>query len=188
MSLPSGEHTLTSGGTGSRPRIGPTAGRRGAVWLVLMVACAPTEQAPSQGAPAADTAVTTASSPTSARDMADTVRPRVPAVAPNHTPPGFYGPENIRHGSACLAGAMLRGIVVVVFEEGATQAERQAAVDLVKGEVVGGINPGVGREGYYYIRVEDDPDGQILCDATDLLDDLPQVALAVESIVEGYPS
>jgi hypothetical protein len=60
MSLASHEHPLTSEGTGFRLRIGATACRRGAVLLVVMVACAPTEKAPSQGAAPEDTAVSTA--------------------------------------------------------------------------------------------------------------------------------
>jgi hypothetical protein len=168
-------------------RIGPAAARLGMVWLVLMVACAPTEQAPAQEAAPEDPAVTTAPAhrdePSDA--PAEPVRPRVPAVAPDSIPPGFYGPDNIRHGSTCLSGEMLRGILVVVFQEGATQAERQAAVDLVNGEVVAGLNPHDGREGSYYIRVEDDPDGEILCAAARRLTGLPQIRRAHEVIFMG---
>lgn len=107
----------------------------------------------------------------------------VPAVAPDTVPAGFYDAENIRTGSACVSGRMLRGIVVVTFNEGTTQADKQAAIDLIDGEVVGGILPRDGKEGYYYVRVEDDPDGQVLCNAIEALNALPQVGYASESLL-----
>lgn len=70
----------------------------------------------------------------------------VPAVAPDTVPSGFYDTENVRTGSACVSGRMLRGIVVVTFNEGTAQADKQAAIDLIDGEVVGGILPGDGKE------------------------------------------
>lgn len=106
----------------------------------------------------------------------DTTRPSVPPTAPNDIPRGLY--QDIRHGSACVSGPMVRATVVVIFREGTTQREKQAAIDLVRGEVVGGIRGVAGLEGYYYVRVEDDPEGWILCRAVSRLDGLPQVALA----------
>jgi len=105
---------------------------------------------------------------------------QVPGQAPDTVPAGFYDPENIRMGTVCVSGPMLRGIVVITFVEGASQAERQEAVDLVGGEVVGGIRSG-DREGFYYVRVEDDQEGQVLCDAMLALNELPQVSLATPS-------
>jgi hypothetical protein len=57
----------------------------------------------------------------------------------------------------------------------------------VNGEVVGGLNPHDGREGSYYIRVEDDPDGEILCAADRKLNGLPQIVRAHPVIFMGPP-
>lgn len=123
------------------------------------------------------------SAPSEAQAPSPTSGP-VPAEAPDTVPEGFYDSANYRTGSACSTGAMLRGIVVVVFEEGTTQEEKQEAVDLVGGEVVGGMS-GLEYEGCYYVRVEDDPDGRVLCEAIDVLYGLPQVGVATPSLAGG---
>lgn len=112
--------------------------------------------------------------------------PQVPPAAPDSLPAGLYDESNVRFGSACVTGPMLRGIVVVIFQQGATQAERQEAVDLVNGVVIGGVHAVEELEGSYYVRVEDDPDGQILCDAVEALNALPQVLFAGEELF-GFP-
>lgn len=105
------------------------------------------------------------------------VRPRVPAQAPDTVPAGVFVASNLRGGSACVSGPQLRGIVLLVFRAEATQAERQEAVDLVEGEVIGGRRP-LAPEGEYVVRVEDDEDGEILCQAIETLNALPQVDYA----------
>lgn len=106
----------------------------------------------------------------------------VPSVAPDTVPPGFYEEADFRRGSACITGKMLRGIVVVRFEPGTPQSERQEAIDLIDGRVVGGVNSRKDTEGWYYVQVEDDPEGQILCDAIETLNALPQVGYAREEL------
>ncbi|MFW6206908.1 MAG: hypothetical protein ACOC5J_03135 [Gemmatimonadota bacterium] len=106
----------------------------------------------------------------------------VPAVAPDTVPEGFYDEDNFRMSATCVTGRMLRGIVVVTFAEGTTQAEKQEAIDLIDGEVVGGIRPRDDIEGYYYVQVEEDPEGQILCDAIETLTNLPQVGNVTPSL------
>lgn len=81
--------------------------------------------------------------------------------------------QDLRGGMTCITGPAQRGIVVVRFEEGATQAERQEAVDQVDGEVVGGLASDT-REGFYYLAVPDDPDGEIVCAAAETLDAMPR--------------
>lgn len=106
----------------------------------------------------------------------------VPAVAPDTVPEGLYSSENIRRGSACITGRMLRGIVIVTFYQGTPQAEKQEAIELVDGEVIGGSRPRDDLDGHYYVRVEDDPEGQVLCDAVETLRSLPQVINASEEL------
>jgi hypothetical protein len=65
----------------------------------------------------------------------------------------------------------------MIFVAGATQAQRQAAIDLVGGLVVGGRRRDPD-EGRYYIRIEYDAAGHNLCDALDALVALPQVEIA----------
>jgi hypothetical protein len=63
-------------------------------------------------------------------------------------------------------------VLEVVIQIGATQEERQAAIDLINGEVIGGL-PGVaGDEGIYYVRVEREEIGKILCAAEKTLNSL----------------
>lgn len=111
-------------------------------------------------------------------------RPRVPAQAPDTVPAGLFDESNIRGTSACVTGPLVRGIVVLTFREGATQAERQEAIDGIQGEVIGGRHRGSG-EGYYYVRVEDDEDGQVLCQAFEHLNALPQVRRARAELLLG---
>ncbi|HEX7119554.1 MAG TPA: hypothetical protein VF212_12240 [Longimicrobiales bacterium] len=110
--------------------------------------------------------------------------PPVPAQAPDTAPHGFYDESNIRSGSACATARMLRGIVAVWFQEGTTQSEKQAAVDLIGGEVVGGFGAGDhDSEGIYYVRVEDDEEGKVLCEAIETLNALPQFSVAMPELL-----
>ncbi|MBA4160029.1 MAG: S8 family serine peptidase, partial [Gemmatimonadetes bacterium] len=104
-------------------------------------------------------------------------RPPVPAQAPDTLPPGLYNESNIRRNSACITGPVLKDIIVLAFRPGTPQEQRQAAVDLVQGEVIGGLRP-TDLEGQYFIRIEDDGTGERLCQAIGQLEALPQVLLA----------
>lgn len=104
----------------------------------------------------------------------------VPATAPDTIPGDLYGnPDQILNDSPyfSLSDKVLKNIVSVRFEDGASQAARQAAVDLVGGELVGG-QPFPGMEGYYLIRVEDEGAGRQMSEAIDLLNVTPGVAVA----------
>ncbi|MBA2244919.1 MAG: S8 family serine peptidase, partial [Gemmatimonadetes bacterium] len=106
----------------------------------------------------------------------------VPPQAPNTLPAGLYDESNIRHNSVCIAGPVLKDIIVLMFKPGTPQEQRQAAVDLVQGEVIGGRNSAPVVEGDYYIRIEDDGTGERLCQAIDQLRALPQVLVATHEV------
>jgi hypothetical protein len=67
-------------------------------------------------------------------------------------------------------------VLSVTFAVGATQAERQAAIDLVDGTVIGGVNRR--GDGWYYVRVEGDGTIETIFEIAHTLNALPQVALA----------
>jgi hypothetical protein len=104
----------------------------------------------------------------------------IPATAPDIIPGDLYGnPDQILNDSPyfSLSDKVLKNIVSIRFEDGASQAARQAAVDVVGGELVGG-QPFPGMEGYYLIRVEDEGTGRQMSEAIDLLNTTPGVAVA----------
>jgi len=68
----------------------------------------------------------------------------------------------------------LRSVITVTFAEGATQQQRQAAVDLVNGCVVGGYGYSRRFEGDYYVRIPN-ATPSTLAEAIMRLDSLPQV-------------
>jgi hypothetical protein len=74
-------------------------------------------------------------------------------------------------------------VLSVVFAVGASQSERQAAIDLVDGTVIGGLNPG--GDGSYYVRVEGDGTIETIFEVAHTLNALPQVALAGPYTVWG---
>jgi hypothetical protein len=102
----------------------------------------------------------------------------VPDQAPDSIPPGFYNSANVMVNSPyfALSKRAVKGIVAVRFNETATRDERQAAVDMVGGTVVGGhrVNPAI--EGSYFVQVTDDGSGAQVKAAIDALDVLPAVA------------
>jgi hypothetical protein len=101
----------------------------------------------------------------------------VPALAPNYTPPEMYGEPNIIENTPYITGGYLKNILTVFFTQGATQQERQAAVDKVSGTVVGGVR--FGSDGVYYVQVASDSTGALLAAAKDSLNALPQVGIAL---------
>lgn len=105
---------------------------------------------------------------------------QVPPQAPDRLPERLFDPNSLRN-LPCITGPADRGIVVVRFEDGATQAQKQEAVDRVDREVVGGLASET-REGFYYVVVEDDPDGEVVCAAVETLDSMPQVSIASLSV------
>lgn len=99
----------------------------------------------------------------------------VPALPPDSVPSWFR--DDSSFVSVPGRGRFLRGVVSLLFVEGATQVQRQEAVSLVQGEVIGG-EPAVDDDGFYYVRVQDDGTGAQLQQAADALNELPQVEIA----------
>jgi hypothetical protein len=79
-----------------------------------------------------------------------------------------------------------RDLVLVAFKEDASQAERQAAIDCIGGEVIGGEPVDSG--GYYYIRVPSDSTGGGVFAAIAKLDKLRQVAVATPDLPPVSPN
>ena len=74
---------------------------------------------------------------------------------------------------------VVRNVISVEFKAGTSQADRQAAIGAIDGEVIGGrpAPPNVA-EGTYYVRIQGDDTGRAAVDAADYLNSLPQVGIA----------
>ena len=96
---------------------------------------------------------------------------RVPAEPPDSEPAWFSADTMWTSDMPESPFPVLKNIVSVTFTPSATQAERQAAIDLVHGKVVGGSR--VAR--FYWILLPDDPTGHTMRRALELLQGLPQV-------------
>ena len=103
---------------------------------------------------------------------------RVPAVAPDTVPEGFYDSTNVMLNSPYfgLSRRLVKDVVAIRFTSAATREERQAAVDVIQGEVVGGYRPSPDMEGSYFVRIDDDGTGLQMRAAVDTLMKLPTVA------------
>ena len=101
----------------------------------------------------------------------------VPALPPESVPAAIYDPENLITDSPLMSGTFPRNIVVVLFDPDAPQEERQTAIDLIDGEVVGGMRS-FGDDGFYLVRIQDDGTAGPLFEAIEMLEALPQVRLA----------
>ena len=77
-----------------------------------------------------------------------------------------------------MSGPYPRNVVMIAFRDEATQEQKQAAIDAIDGEVIGG-----GWIDYYYVRIQDDGTADPLWKAIDLLEALPQVANAGPDIM-----
>jgi hypothetical protein len=106
----------------------------------------------------------------------------VPAIAPEEIPAWVYDEANVITDSPLMSGRFLRNIVVVLFKMGATQEERQTAIDLVEGEVVGGRRL-FRNDGFYYVRIQDDGTAGPLFAAIKQLKALLQVEGAIAELV-----
>jgi hypothetical protein len=97
----------------------------------------------------------------------------VPMEAPDHRPDWFRDPEFHVECEGVMTGTCLIDVVSVVFVRGATQVERQQAVDMIEGEVVGGTGPFM-----YHIQIPHDGTTGPLLQAIQELRGLPQVEYA----------
>jgi hypothetical protein len=108
--------------------------------------------------------------------------PKMPAQAPDGIPADMFAEENIGTDLPGLTGQYLRRVVAVMFKPGATLAERQAALDQVKGTVIGG-SPAPEGEGVYYVQIAGDSTAYPLLDARATLESLAQVEGAAPEFV-----
>lgn len=80
----------------------------------------------------------------------------VPAQAPDSVPSAIWDslvvPSNLISNAPSLRGNWVRNALSLVFKDNATLAERQAAIDLVNGVVIGGFPIG-GIEKIYVVRI-----------------------------------
>lgn len=112
------------------------------------------------------------------RDVQRDARPRVPASPPNQdlterVAREVYSPANITQGDSLLTGPFRRDMLWVWFQDAASRQERQAAIDLIDGIVVGGKPIRAG--GVYYVRIHADSTTRPLRRAMATLKSLPQV-------------
>ena len=112
----------------------------------------------------------------------------VPAIAPDTLPPGVINSlPNVTDGANRTIKSQL---VLVQFREGTAQPLREAAVNAVSGQVIGGIRVPNG-EGLYYLRITTASTASALHAAASLLHALPQVAVvylldAIPPNLESY--
>lgn len=105
-------------------------------------------------------------------------RPCVPAIAPDSLPADYGDSTTWVSGGSHFRGTILRDILVLVFKPGTSQPDRQAAVDLVHGVVVGGRHIAA-TGGLYLVRVPTDGMIEPLFQAIGMLRALPQVSIAM---------
>jgi hypothetical protein len=98
-------------------------------------------------------------------------RQQVPAVSPDSEPAWLAA------DSALSQSGYWKRVILVLFRAGATQAQRQVAIDSIGGSVVGGIR-GVGPDGFYIVYIPKAETSVALGEAIACLKSLPQVDLA----------
>ncbi len=74
-----------------------------------------------------------------------------PATAPDYVPQGLFDSLGTLASPDGHGAPWVRSIVSIGFELGASQAERQSAIDSIGGTVVGGFR--IGDDGGYYVRI-----------------------------------
>jgi hypothetical protein len=96
------------------------------------------------------------------------------AASPPDAEPAWFSHDTswVNHGDA--PGGFLKNVIAVLFQDSASVSDRQLAVALVNGTVIGGA-PFQSGEGYYLLRIEDDGTGTQLRAAIAKLQALPQV-------------
>lgn len=99
------------------------------------------------------------------------------AASPPATTPAWFRDDTSWVNGGLPPDGFLKNIVSVVFQKGTTLADRQLAVALVNGDVVGGLRWPSG-DGYYDLFIEDDGTGTQLREAITKLRALPQVRVA----------
>jgi hypothetical protein len=97
----------------------------------------------------------------------------VTLAPPDTIPEWVHADSNIADVTSIVGGPFTRQVLIVTFRNDASLADRQLAVALVGGQVVGGV---AGEGGYYVVRISDpDRSGKQLFAARRRLAQLPQV-------------
>jgi len=100
------------------------------------------------------------------------------AALPPVTKPAWFNDDTSWVNGGGLPNGFLKNIVSVLFKIGTSLPDRQLAVALVNGSVVGGMRFTSG-DGYYYLYIQDDGTGNQLREAAQKLAALAQVEVAV---------
>ena len=113
----------------------------------------------------------------------------VPMVPPDSVPAALWAalhaPSNIESGPE-WGVPYARNLLMLMFKSAATQQQRQSAVDLISGTVIGGQRMGAG-ERWYYVTIRDDGTGRPLFAAISALKALPQVQIVGPEIPPDGP-
>lgn len=105
----------------------------------------------------------------------------VSATPPDSIPEWFNSDTGMIGPTDSIGFRFTKNVVLVIFTDSSTIADRQLAVALVNGKVIGG-EPVERGSGAYYLWVEDDGTGSQLWTITRRLSALPQVRLAMPII------
>jgi len=108
-------------------------------------------------------------------------------VPPDTTPAWIESSASLHAPTDSIPFRFVKNVVRVLFRDNSTLADRQLAVALVGGTVIGG-RPFNARTGIYYVYIDDDGSGAQLWHATRRLKTLPQVQLAapITELAEMY--
>ena len=117
--------------------------------------------------------------------IADRAR-TVLGTAPNFVPDSLFRTLGTVRRDSTAPMKLIRGMVEVSFKDGVAQRERQQAIDLIDGLVVGRIR--IAGDGQYFVRIPGSTYADIQ-DARSKLEALPQVEspVAVYSTRAKYP-
>ena len=111
----------------------------------------------------------------------------VTPVPPKTIPDWVHSDTNFASPSAGFSGSFTKHIVKVRFRPWATLTDRQLAIALVNGTVVGGQLWPDGTSGYYLVKVADDGIGTGILEAAKTLTSLPQIQSAIFEISLDEP-
>jgi len=107
--------------------------------------------------------------------------PPVPSNAPDSVPAWLYDDSSQLRGANARGRHISKYTILVSFNYGTAQLLRQAAIDSVRGTVIGGYGPSV----YYIVLVPSDSTGALLLAAEATLRRQPQVSDAGAHITSG---
>jgi hypothetical protein len=108
----------------------------------------------------------------------DSLRHPVPAEAPDSVPAWLRSDSSFAGPTQYIPLRFTRNILGLQFKSDATQSQRQAAVDMISGRVIGGYRAA----GIYLVWVEDPGDGSGIMPAVERLESLPFVSGATPDL------